>query len=373
MRIAKLVITVIIVAGLFFTIPASAEKSPIKIGFIGAMSGGSAVLGERCSEGFKMFWDEYNEKGGLHGQKIDLIIDDDEAIPAKGITAANKQITKDGIVAGFATTNSPVTYAVVPVFKKYGIPHVTQAFSPGITKAGSKYVFRVAPTIVVNSRTLYKWASKELNLKTVAIISDKGAYGKTVGDVWEKLAPEYGIKVLTRQTINLEDKDFTGQLLKIKKLNPQMVIFAVNWELTMGLIAKNMRKLGINTPILTGALDVDKFAQYGGKAVNGTIISLPLSGFEEPKDRADFARRFKAKYGKGPVVHNVWGYDAANILALAMEKVYPDLTPENICKAISSFDHLKLLQGTYDFKTSQDGISRSQIIKLDGDKRILMQ
>jgi branched-chain amino acid transport system substrate-binding protein len=366
----KSVLLISVVLGLFFVSSAFGQSGTIKIGFIGAMTGGSAVLGQRCNEGFKMFWDEYNGKGGVKGRKIEVITDDDEALPAKGISAANKQITKDEIVAGYATTNTPVAYAVIPIFQQYEVPHVTQAFSPGITKAGSKFVFRVSPTSDVYADTLYEWAVKTLGLKSVAIISDKAAYGKDVGDSWEKAAPKYNVKVVTRELINLEDKDFTGQLLKIKKLDPQMVVFAVNWELTMGLIAKNMRKLGIETPILTGAMDVDKFIEYGEKAVEGTIVGLPFAGFEEPRERVEFAQRFKSKYGKDPVTHSVWGYDAANVLALAMEKASPNVTRAGVYNGIVGISGLKLLQGVYDFKTTQDGISRSEIIKLSGGKKV---
>lgn len=371
MKIRNFIVTLLVV-GLFF-VGSAFGQAPIKIGFIGAMTGGSAVLGQRCSEGFKMFWDEYNEKGGVKGRKVDLIIDDDEALPAKGISAANKQITKDEIVAGFATTNTPITMAVVPIFQQYEVPHVTQVFGPTVTKMGSKYVFRIAPTVDVYSNTLYEWGVKALGLKSVAIISDKGAYGKDVGDSWEKTAPQYGVKVLTRETINLEDKDFTGQLLKIKALNPQMVVFAVNWELTMGLIAKNMRRLGMETPILTGALDVDKFVEYGEKGTEGTIVGLPFAGFDQPKERVDFAQRFKAKYGKAPVVHSVWGYDAGNIIAIGLEKAHPNIDRANVYEGIASISGLRLLQGTYDLKASQDGISRSEIIKLVGGKKMLVQ
>ncbi len=173
--------------------------------------------------------------------------------------------------------------------------------------------------------------------------------------------------------INLEDKDFTGQLLKIKALNPQMVVFAVNWELTMGLIAKNMRKLGMETPILTGALDVEKFVEYGEKGTEGAIVGLPFAGYEQPKDRVDFAQRFKAKYGKDPVTHSIWGYDGGNIIALGLEKAYPNVNRTNVYGAIASISGVRLLQGVYDLKASQDGISRSEIIKLVGGKKVLIQ
>ena len=283
-----------------------------------------------------MFWDEYNAKGGLKGKKIEVIIDDDEGQPAKSINATNKQIVKDEIVTGFIATNSNTCLADIPILKKYGVAHVTQAFSPQITKSGSPYVFRVSPVADVFAHTCYAWAKKNAQLKTVAIISDKDSYGQTIGDAWEQIAPQYGIKVVARETINLADKDFTGQLLKIKKLEPQMIIFTINWEMTMGLVAKNMKKLGMSQPILTGAMDVAKYIEYGGEAVEGTIIGLPFSGFQEPKNRADFAKRFKEKYGKDPVIHNVWGYDAAKILSLGLEAGYPTVTRESVLQGDKS-------------------------------------
>jgi len=367
-----MVVLVSLVSTLFFTTLLFAQEK-IKVGFIGAMTGDSAVFGERCGEGFNMFWDEYNVKGGLKGKRIEVITDDDEGQPAKTINAANKQLIKDEILVGFATTNTNTALAVLPLFKKYGVAHVTQVFGAQVTKAGSPYVFRVAPVTDVFAHTCLKWANEKNNVKEIAIISDNGSYGQTVGDTWQQTAPLYGIKVVTRELIKLGDKDFTGQLLKIKKLNPQMIVFNIGWEMTMGLLAKNIRKVGMDTPILTGALDVPKFYEYGGEATNGTIIGLPFSGFESSEGRRDFLKRFKAKFGKDPVVHNVWGYDAANVVAIGMENAYPTVTRESIYQGIKKISGVALLQGVYDYKNTQDGIKTSEIIKLVDGKMVHVQ
>jgi branched-chain amino acid transport system substrate-binding protein len=366
------IIFAFLIVGLFL-VGSAFGQGPIKLGFIGPMTGGSAVLGQRLSEGFKMYWDEVNEKGGFKGRKIQLIIDDDEAQPAKALSAAKKQILRDKIVCAFATCNSPVTMAVVPIFQKHEVPHVTQVFAPKVTKMGSKYVFRVSPTIIAYVDTIYDWSVKKIDLKTVAIFSDTGGYGKDVGDAWEKGAPKYGVKVVTREKCDLKDKDFTGQLLRVKKLNPQALVLAMGWETTMGLVVKNMKKLGMPQQILTGALDVDKFVEYGKEATDGVILGLPIVGFEKPRKRAKFAERFRAKYGKDPVIHNVWGYDAANIVAIGLKKAHPDITRENIYKGIASISKAKLIQGVYDFKTSQDGIRRSKVAKIMGGKAKLIK
>ena len=370
-RITKIIFAFLLVG--LFLVGSAFGGAPIKLGFIGPMTGGSAVLGQRLSEGFKMYWDEVNEKGGFKGSKIELIIDDDEAQPAKALSAAKKQILRDKIVCAFATCNSPVTMAVVPIFQKHAVPHVTQVFAPKVTKMGSKYVFRVSPTVVAYVDTIYEWATKNMDLKTVAIFSDTGGYGKDVGDAWEQGAPRYGVKVVTREKCDLKDKDFTGQLLRVKKLNPQSLVLAMGWETTMGLVVKDMKKLGMPQQILTGALDVDKFVEYGKEATEGVILGLPIVGFEKPRKRAKFAERFRAKYGKDPVIHNVWGYDAANIVAIGLKKAHPDITRENIYKGIASISKAKLIQGVYDFKTSQDGIRRSKVAKITGGKAKLIK
>jgi len=367
------IIVISLIAGLLFMGPAFSQEASIKIGFIGAMTGGSAVLGQRCSEGFKMFWDEFNEKGGLKGGKVELVIDDDEALPAKAISAANKQIVKDEIVSGFATTNTAVTYAILPVFQKFEVPHVTQVFGAGITTAGSKYVFRVGPTINTYVETIYGYCTKNLGLKTVAIVSDKGGFGKDIGDAWENVAPKYGVKVLTREKCNMEDRDFTGQLIKIKTLKPDALVSAVGSELMVALLAKNMRKLGMDIPLLQGSQDVDKYLEYAGEAGDGTIMALAFVSFDQPKERTEFARRFKAKYRRDPVVHSVWGYDAANILAIALEKSYPTITRANVYKGITSISNVRLIQGVYNYTNTQEGISMSEIVKIVGGKVVKLE
>jgi len=364
---------VFLVIGFFFLSSAFGQEPSIKIGFIGQMTGGSAHLGQSTFKGFKMFLDEYNEKGGIRGRRIEVVVDNDEGQPAKSVTAANKQILKDEIVTGWATTNTPTCYAVIPVFKDYEVPHVTQCFSPGLTKAGSNYIFRIAPPVDTYPAAVYEWAAKNMGLKNVAIISDKGAYGQTVGDEWENAAPKYGIKVITRETINLEDKDFTGQLLKIKSLNAQAVAFGVNWELTMGLIAKNMRKLGMDTQIVTGSLAIERYYEAGGKAADGTIVALSFTGFAEPKERVEFSQRFKVKYGHEAGVMELWGFDGANIIALGLERAYPNITRKNVYNGIASLSGIRLLQGVYDFKASQDGFRRAVLVKVVNGKGVLIQ
>jgi len=367
-------LTVIFLITSFFLVGSVlAQGAPVKVGFIGAMTGAAAVMGQRCNEGFLMGWNEFNEKGGAKGRKVEVITDDDEGQAGKGVNAANKQIFKDEILCGFATTNTPVTMAVVPSFQKYGVSHMTQVFGPTVTKMGSKYVFRISVSIDAYAETIYEWAVKNMGLKTVAIFSDKGGFGKDVGDAWEKVAPQYGVKVVTHEKCNLEDKDFTGQLLQIKKLNPQGVVMALGWELTMGLIVKNMKKLGMNNQVFAGAMSVEKYVEYGGEAAEGSIIGLPLVDYDRPKQVAEFASRFRAKYGRDPVLHNVWGYDAANILGTAMGKVAPNITRETVYQGITSVSGVQLVQGTYDFKASQDGIRRSKVAKIQGAKAVLIQ
>ena len=76
----------------------AASSEPIKVGYIGALSGNSATMGAPIDEGLQMAFEEVNKSGGINGRQIELIATDDEADPAKSVTQALKLIQNDKVV-----------------------------------------------------------------------------------------------------------------------------------------------------------------------------------------------------------------------------------------------------------------------------------
>ena len=93
----------------------SFAADPIKIGLVTALSGQSARAGEAITRGMTVAIDEINAKGGVMGRPLELVRRDDEANPAKGVTAARELIFKDKVAILFGGLDTPVSMAIVPV------------------------------------------------------------------------------------------------------------------------------------------------------------------------------------------------------------------------------------------------------------------
>src|SRR5262245_20213823 len=94
--------------------PALAQE-PSKIGLVTALSGQSARAGEAITRGLTVAIDELNAKGGVKGRKFELVRRDDEATPAKGVTAARELLFKEKVAVLFGGLDTPVSLAIVPI------------------------------------------------------------------------------------------------------------------------------------------------------------------------------------------------------------------------------------------------------------------
>src|SRR4051812_46861332 len=100
-------------AATVFAAPAFAQDT-LKLGLVAAMSGQSAKSGEAIVRGMSIAIDEINDKGGVLGKKIELVVRDDESNPAKGVVAARELVQREGVVGLFGGLDTPVSMAIVP-------------------------------------------------------------------------------------------------------------------------------------------------------------------------------------------------------------------------------------------------------------------
>ena len=131
------------------TAAASASVAPpsgeaIKVAQIAAHSGQLAQLGAWDKEALDLAFKEKMDAGGVCGRPLELSVFDDQGDPTVGVNVTRQALETD-ITAAFATTESAVTLAVIPLFQDAKVPHFTAGQSDAITKEGSAYVFRDGP------------------------------------------------------------------------------------------------------------------------------------------------------------------------------------------------------------------------------------
>ena len=114
----------------------------MRIGTAGPLSNAEALFGNTWQNGMQLAIDEVNAAGGINGEKLELVREDDQGDPKQGTLIAQKFCDDDSIVAVVANFNSGVTIPSSDVYNRCGMPQVTNSSNPKVTEAGYPNLFR---------------------------------------------------------------------------------------------------------------------------------------------------------------------------------------------------------------------------------------
>src|SRR3982751_339086 len=162
-----------------------ASSGPIKIAVVDAQSGQLSSLGAWELKGARLAVDQWNKAGGINGRKIQLDVFDDQGDPTVGTNLARK-IASEGYVAMIGTAESAVTIAMAPTLRQAQIPNITSGQSPGLVAVGSEFLFLNGPTSTTYDETLAKHVVDQQAIKSIAMITNNGSYGKGEHDAFRK-------------------------------------------------------------------------------------------------------------------------------------------------------------------------------------------
>ncbi|WP_288756994.1 ABC transporter substrate-binding protein, partial [uncultured Treponema sp.] len=229
---------------------AAPKGKTVKIGGVAPLSGAVAVYGVECKNGIDLAVSEINAAGGINGQQVQFICEDDEGDAAKSVNAYKKLVTRDRVRVIIGSLTSGCTIAITKQAQAQKVLQIAPAATaPAITDAGN-YIFRTCFIDPFQGKVGGKFAFSNLNTKNAAVLYDIGN-DYSVG-LMENFVAEYtslGGKVVAKESYNTGDKDFNAQLTKIKSAKPD-VVYLPDYYGTVALIAKQLRAQGINTPIV---------------------------------------------------------------------------------------------------------------------------
>jgi len=342
----------LIVSGI--SAPVCWSEEPYKIGGIFSITGRTSFLGDPEKRSLEMVVDDINKKGGIDGHKLEAVIYDSEGDPTKAVLAANKLISKDGVLAVIGPSLTPTTLAIVPIFEKAKIPLISCAAGIKITEPVKPYVFKTAQSDVLAVKTVYNYM-KSKNIKKVGILSVENAFGESGKEQLLKQAPDFGIEVVQSETFGAKDTDMTPQLTKIRSVKPDAIVC---WGTNPGpaVVAKNVKQMNLDIPLYQShGVASPKFIELAGEAANGNLLptgkilvaqQLPDS---DPQKQVllDYISQFE-KLNNMPVSgFGGYAYDAMHILAKALEGSGGDR--EKIREGIEKVSGYTGVTGTFNF------------------------
>ena len=189
----------------------SEAQPPIRIGASLSQTG-AAALGQNQLRGYQLCVKHTNEKGGVLGRKLELVVDDDRSEPATAVRIYEKLITQDKVDAVLGPYSSPITEAVADVAEKHRMPMVAPgAAATSIFKKGRKFVFMVLSPAEVYLEGLIDMAAKR-GLKTVALIHEDTLVTRAIAQGALELAKKRGLQVLVVEAYPPGTTDFSAIL-----------------------------------------------------------------------------------------------------------------------------------------------------------------
>jgi branched-chain amino acid transport system substrate-binding protein len=356
-------------------------KKTLKIGMSIPVTGADADSADAMIKGAQMAIDEVNAKGGAGGHKLELWVLDSatpaagQYDPAQAATNYRKFIADGDVVAAVGTMMSGEGKAISPIISEGDMATVSQsATNPDITdpkqKAqyrpkGKPVFFRNVTTDTYQGPNVAVYAKKSLNVKSVYVLDDSGAFGVGVANAFQKKAEELGIKVLGRDRLDPKEADYKTILTKIKGLNPDAIYYggvqqaAVKLARQLHEIMPKVHKLGSD-----GIYDLSFPEQAGKDAAEGWIATIAAPDMMNDPKAAEWINKFKSKYNRDPQNYSITSYNGVLVIADAIDRVAKAGKPPTKAAVREAIEKTKLssLQGPIEY--DENGDIKNRVISL---------
>jgi len=319
-----ILILAIIVIGVVVYTPSAIQpttSNEIKIGAILPLTGDAAKYGEDAKNGIDLAASELNAAGGINGNKIQVIYEDDQATPSQSVAAIQKLIAVDKVPVIIGAMTSSSTLAIAPIAENSKVVLLSPASSaPNITESGD-YIFRNELSDSYGAKIQANMTWNDLKIKRVAILYLNNDFGVNAKEIFSNNFESFGGNITDVEAFKQGDTDFRTQLIKIKDSNPDAILMLGYKEMIP--ILQQTKELGIKTQILSNPMFEDpEILQKTGNLSEGVIYSY-YGGFDpesQQKQIQDFVLSYRQKYGQEPGYYSALSYDAMKIVGIALEK-----------------------------------------------------
>ena len=345
----------------------SPAQQPIRVGASLSQTGTYAPFGPVQLRGYQLCIKHTNDKGGVLGRKLELVVEDDQSQPATAARIYDKLITQDKVEAILGPYGSPMLEAVADVAEKHRMPMMAATgATSSIFKKGRKFVFMVLSPAETYFDGLIDMAAKR-GLRTLAVVNEDTLFPGASARGTVDLAKKKGLHVVLAEVYPKGTTDFAPILDRVRAANPDVLAVPTYFDDAV-IVTRKLKELNVN-PRMFGAsagVDLPKFYEvlgrtaefvYGASQWEPELVTLRAGGLIPVARQYPGAREFVESYrqafpGADLSYHSASGYGGCQILVEALKRA-GSLAGEKLREAILKMD-LHTVFGA--FKVDQDGL-----------------
>src|SRR3984885_12143065 len=343
----------------------SAYADTIRFGAILPLTGPGAMIGTQQMRGIQFAVEKANAAGGVHGNKIEILFEDNQAKPDQSILSFNKLADLQKVPMIFTAYSGP-SLAMAPLATRKKILLVNAGAQADKLATASPYLVNTLPTIGDEVKVLSKYLVAEGH-KQGAILFENDAAGIAGRDDFVKYFPEAGGTVLSQEPTQFGQTDFCPALLKLADAKPDVMLVSITAAPLQ--MAQQYKQLGLKFMVAGTTFFADP----------STIADPSSAGFVHTQLRIDappdLAAQFKAKYGADMEFFAKQYYNAAQIVLTTLDKVLAENKPVTGETMHDTLLQIHKFQGLIplEFKTNTASVPIDINIMRDGKDETLKQ
>src|SRR5580700_7439857 len=306
------------------------QGEPIKIGAVVALTGPGAGLGQPERNGMLLAEKVINEKGGIKGRPIKILIEDDGSKPDNAKSKAERLIFDEKVLVLLGPSLTASTGAVSAITNAEGMAELAcTGLGPKI-ELTYKTLYHLLPPQVLNARAMLEYTTKVLKAKKLGVLHDTG-YGQVVMNSLHGLTGEYGVEFVSVEKFEVGATDTSAQAAKVRAADPDVVFIIA----TSPVPFRNARQVRISQPIVSaiGSSSYD-YVRGMGEFADDVVFPEFVVGEDPLPHQVAFVEKYRQTYNSLPKNYEAAGWDAVHIIAKAVETAGANAKHEEIARAI---------------------------------------
>ena len=340
----------------------------ISVGVVLPLTGRLAdTFGILNSQGFELALSEINA-AHPSGIKLKFIIEDDQSTIDGAVEAFNTLIHQEDVSIILGPATSGQTEMTFPIAQENQVVAISPTSSARGLSAIGDYVFRVSLTTDRLIPPGIEVTQTKLGYQRAATMYDETDFFSIDGDasVQEVLTAK-GVEVITTETFQGGDTDFSEQLTRIQTLNPDVIFVSCLSPEKPGILMQG-RELGISAPFIVRTLTAAD-VQAAGAAAEGAITFVGWgTALDTPGNQA-FVENYSTKFGTEPTNYAARSYTTLHILAAAIANAQ-STDAAAIRDALASIRDFDTIFGKFSFDANGDAVYEEKVLTVKDGKLV---
>ncbi|HUG78793.1 MAG TPA: ABC transporter substrate-binding protein [Burkholderiales bacterium] len=312
-------------------------RDKIVLGSFLPLQSGLAAGATQMKEGTEAYFRYVNDQGGVHGRKIEWIVENDSYNPQQTVAVVKKLVDRDEVFAIVSTLGTVTNLAVLPFLKQRGVPIINPAGGHlDLNKPKDKNVFGILPLSSEIGESMADYAVGKLGAKRVAIFFQNDQFGKDQRDGAVEYLKKKGMTPVAEASYVPSDVDVSAQVVALRQANPDAVILGVIPK-HGSLFMIEAQKLGWKPKVVGHNTMADPVVvDLAGSALEGIYVNLMTAVDTMDRPQVKLANQILAKYSPKtkPGYYPYLGMAGAVIFVEGAKKAGKDLTRAKLIKAL---------------------------------------